>query len=79
MSTSEDINHYTNFGSTRLPLSQFNKNWRHNTAWSTPGGREIHHNNFSSMLGLLNLAVPHSLGLYHKHGTMIPCHNICNV
>jgi len=25
-------------------LAQFNKNWRHNTAWSTPGGCEIHHN-----------------------------------
>jgi hypothetical protein len=32
--------------------------------------------NFSSMLGLLNLAVPRNLGVHHMHGTMIPCHDI---
>jgi len=55
-------------------LAQFYENRRHNAAWSTPGGCEIHNNNFLSILGFRNLQVPTSLGVHQMHKSMIPSH-----
>jgi hypothetical protein len=37
--------------------------------------KHIHTYDFSSQLGLLNLGVPNSLGVYHMHESMIPSHD----
>jgi hypothetical protein len=48
-----------------IVLAQFNENWRHNAAWSTPGGCEIHHN-------LSTIPDPLLVIQYHTNITLIP-------